>query len=359
MLSVSAAAADSGRFGVIIGGKGLVPNLIEILKDLGVSWVRVNSQLDGHDQDFARYLDAGINMVITFSNMDPANIDTRYGPPKEFPNAGFPFKSKEAYQSRIRDALAPVLPYIAAGRQVWVQCENEIGDAATNPKSRFWRGTADQYLTQLKAFHEVVRSINPSIPVVLSSFPSESLDAVTDPNNPRHNYATKRVTRLLTEGQYDAVDPHFYGCAEDIPSKVKWIKDHMPADKRWITTENSGPDSRCRTTPISWKQDLAKFEQLQAKQVPARLAACADNGGSICLWFSLFNLRGETDVFNHLGLIDQSALASEKKLLKEMKKKLEDKTLGPLKTEQAQKFAQSLRKKPAYEAFKSFVASHR
>jgi len=95
----------------------------------------------------------------------------------------------------------------------------------------------------------------------------------------------------------------------------------------WISTENGGPDFRCKATPVSWKDDLAQFEQEQAKQVPLRLSACLGNGGSICLWFSLFDLKNSDDVFSHLGLLDQDATPP--------------------------------RKKPAYDAFKAFVTKQK
>lgn len=49
---------------------------------------------------------------------------------------------------------------------------------------------------------------------------------------------------------------------------------------------------------------LARFEQVEAQQVPARLRACAENGASVCLWFSLLDLEHEVDTFNHFGLLD-------------------------------------------------------
>jgi len=102
----------------------------------------------------------------------------------------------------------------------------------------------------------------------------------------------------------------------------------MPAGKLWISTENGGPDYRCPETPTKWDQNPTLFEQIQAQQVPTRLSACADNGGSICLWFSLFDLLKETgDVFSHLGLLDPSVSPP--------------------------------RKKPAYDAFKTFTGSHK
>lgn len=67
-----------------------------------------------------------------------------------------------------------------------------------------------------------------------------------------------------------------------------------------------------------------QFEQTEAQEVPNRLSLCANGGGAVCLWFSLFDLRGEVDAFNHLGLLDSSVVPP--------------------------------RKKPAYGAFQSFVA---
>lgn len=314
------------QFGVIVGGKGRVPQLVDILKDLGASCARVNCRLGDRDHDLARFLDAGLDLVVTFNNNDPANLGTTYGTPREWPNAGFPFRSKAAYQQRVRDVLEPLKPFLASGRRVWAQCENECSDAAFNPKSRYWRGTTAQYLAQIQAFREAVKSVDPAIPVVLTSFASESLSAAIEPADRRHLYAAAHLAKLLASPDYDAVDLHFYGGVEDIPAKVDWVKERLPAGKRWISTENGGPDPRCASTPISWRKNPAEFEQLQAKQVAQRLQAAADQGASLCLWFSMFDLRGETsDVFNRLGLLDQSVTPP--------------------------------RKKPAYEAFKKFVTS--
>ncbi len=317
------APATVNRFGVLVGA-GKRPDMLQYVADLGGSWVRLNAHLDGNGPNIAQYLDAGLNVIITLDNHDPANSDTAYGALDAWPNAGFPYKSKAAYQQRLRDILAPLTPYLAAGRQVWAQAENEVGDAAVNDKAKYWRGTTDQYLTQLDAFYEAVRGVDPSIRVVLTSFPSETLDALIDPAHPRHDYVVSRVSELLAHGNYDAVDLHFYGCAADIPAKARWFTDRLPPGKQWISSELSGPDSRCPSTPLTWAQDLNAFEQAQAAEVPARLNACARAGGAVCLWFSLFDLKNEVDVFNHLGLLD------------------------PRQTPP--------RAKPAYAAFKSFVA---
>jgi len=81
----------------------------------------------------------------------------------------------------------------------------------------------------------------------------------------------------------------------------------------WISTENGGPDFRCKSTPTSWKDNLPAFEQEQAREVPLRLSVCAANGGEVCLWFSLFDLKKASDIFSHLGLLDQDSNPTRKK----------------------------------------------
>ncbi len=322
------AEAGPVRFGVQ-ASMGKRPDTLADVTDLGGKWMRLNAPLDQSLPDFQSFLDGGQNLVITMVNRDPTNIDTTFGTAGTWPNAGFPFQSKQLYQQRIRDLLSPLLPSIAAGRQVWLQCENEIGDASISPGSRYWRGTIDQYLATLDAFHEAVQQASPPVPVVLSSFTSDALDKVLDPSNPNdpnYRYATTLLTRLLTKGSYEAADLHFYGCADSIPAKVAWVKALLPSGRRWMSTENGGPDFvECPGAP-SWLDDLTGFETAQAAEISTRLAACADGGGSICLWFSLFDLVNEVDRFNHLGLIDPRG--------------------------------QTPRLKPAYAAFKSFTATH-
>ncbi len=347
-----AAAENGGRFGVHLGGQGKAFNVIPILKDLGVGWVRINNSLDGMGVDIRPFLEAGFNVVITINNCDPSNIDTTYG---ALINAGYPFQSKEVYQNRIREVLTPLLPYLKQGRQIWVQCENEVGDASVNPKARFWRGTMKQYSEQLNAFYEAVKLVDPSMPVVLSSFTSEGLRRVIHPDDPRHEGTSRFLGAMLTKGRYDAVDLHFYGCVEDIPAEVNWVKAHMGSDKRWISTENSGPDRRCSSTPYRWEENRDLFEKVEAEQVVSRLSACADNGGVVCLWFSFLDLRKETDVFRHMGLIDQSGVIEK---LAPLVKGSRKKGRGNFSEETLNEAFRSARKKPAYQAFKNFVATH-
>lgn len=331
-----ASAPGPPRFGVLVGAVPDPVRIVPLLQRLRSSWVRVNDHLDGRSPDVTPYLRANIDVVITFNNGDRGNVDTSYGSPAQFPAAGFPFRSRERYQRQVRDALAPVLPFLGRGRQVWVQCENEITDASVNPRSRYWRGTLEQYVLQLAAFAEAVHTVDPSIPVVLTSVASRTLDALIQPANPSHADATRLVTRLLNAGPYDAVDLHFYGCVGDIAPKIAWVRSRLAAGKRWISTENGGPDDRCRATSTPYDANPSQFEQEQARQVQARLAACADGGGAVCLWFSLFDLRGEEAAFAHLGLIEISG-ASRAAM----------RGRG--------RAAGGLRRKAAFDSFRSFV----
>jgi hypothetical protein len=328
--AIPAIAPGSNRFGVFISRyETASPEVVNAVKETGAAWVRINLDLGPHSQDYSPYLASGINVVLTICNQDPSNIITTYGTLQDWSFASFPFKSREKYMEQVRISLQPALPYLQKGQQVWVQAGNEIFDASNYPKNYYWRGTDEQYLTQLEAMYDAVKSVDANIPVVISSFSTELLDVLIEPHNPNHADFTDHVTTLLTKGKFDAVDLHFYGCAADIPAKVSAVRNLMPQGRQllWICTENGGPDFRCSRTPVSWKQDLAGFENLQALQVPVRLSLCADNGATICLWFSLYDLKNSPDIFSHLGLLDQD-------------------TNPP-------------RKKPAYAAFTAFVARHK
>ena len=306
--TIASSITGAKRFGVFISRyETASPEVINAVKELGADWVRINLDLGPHSQEYVPYLAAGINVVLTICNQDPSNIITTYGTLQDWSFASFPYESREQYMDEVRTVLKPALPYLKKGQQVWVQAGNEIFDASKYPKNYYWRGTDEQYLAQLEALHEAAKSVDANIPVVLTSFSTELLDVLIEPHNPNHGAFTDHVTTLLTQGKFDAVDLHFYGCAADIPAKVSAVRNLMPQGRQflWICTENGGPDFRCNRTPVSWKQDLASFEKLEALQVPARLNLCAENGVSICLWFSLYDLKNSPDIFSHLGLLDQ------------------------------------------------------
>jgi N-acetylglucosamine-6-sulfatase len=325
------ATLGASGFGVFVGKLDAMAQLdtTNAAQQLGVSWVRTNADLGVSGTDYVTYLEAGINVVLTVRNRDLSNITTTYGAAGKWTAASFPYISKAKYQEQVRAILQPALSYLRAGRQVWVQGGNEIFDASVVSESLYWRGTMEQYLAQEQALFEAVKSVSPDIPVVLAGFASATLDELVTQKEPGHKSAVDHVTELLAPGKFDAVDLHFYGCVEDIPAKARAVQNLLPAGHAvpWISTENGGPETRCKSTPLSWSQDLAQFEKMQAQQVPARLSACAEQGGSICLWFSLFDFKSSADIFNHLGLLDQDAAPP--------------------------------RQKPAYAAFKTFMAQQK
>ncbi|MGD0004248.1 MAG: hypothetical protein ABSE06_08485 [Anaerolineaceae bacterium] len=302
----------TNQFGFFVGKpeKALNAQVLKPLADIGnVGWVRLNVGLGLTGQDYAPYLAAGFNVILTIINKDPKNIVTDYGTPKDYPAAGFPFLKKDQYQQDVSTLLQPALPYLQQGRQVWVQAENEEIDATVEKNALYWRGTDEQYLAESQAFYEAVKSVSPKIQVVLTSFASYMLDFLDNPNDAGHAHGLQHVTLLLAQAKYDALDLHFYGCVEDLPAKIKTIKGLIPTGQptTWISTENGGPDFRCKSTPTTWKQDLGRFEQLEATQLPERLSACLENGGRICLWFSFYDLTNASDTFSHFGVINLDA----------------------------------------------------
>ncbi len=325
-LDAHAVPTATNRDGVLAGNSAA---WIAPVRDLGAAWVRVNHDLDGAftpDLSVAKaYLDAGTNVVLTVSNRNPSNIDDPNGEFASYPGAGFPFpdtpEGKQRYQQDVQNVLTQLAPYLASGRTIFVQAENEVVDATIFTTSSYWRGTLAAYLRLLDAFAEKARSVDPAFTVVLSSFTNSALEFVTGPaTDPQYPAAYALLTTMLGQsGSYDAVDLHLYGCPEDIAAKVAWVRERMPSDKRWISTEDGGPMQNYCGYPVQgrsvdWNNsdELAAFETEQASQVTRRMRACAQNGGSVCLWFSLFDLTGSGDAFSHLGLLTQEATPREK-----------------------------------------------
>jgi hypothetical protein len=323
--TTTATPSPATEFGVMASGRQNPAPLVDAVTESDAQWVRVNVELGREHPDLTAYLTAGLDVVVTVVNTDPSNIDTSLGTTDHYPNAGFPYVSRDTYVADVRALLQPLVPQLHGSRQLIVECENEVGDAMVVPNGRFWRGSTDQYLAVLDACYEATTSVDPAIRVSLSSFASESLDAVLDPSDPHHDFAVDRIERLLHDGRYDMVDLHFYGCVADIAAKVAWVDSRRHAGTEWISTENGGPDLRCPTMTADWRIDGTAWDAAQADEVPVRLDACANAGGRVCLWFSFLDLKNEADQFSHLGLIDTRVRPP--------------------------------RRKPAYDAFAAFMAA--
>lgn len=299
-------------YGVIAGRNASDDQVLPIIKDLGVQTLRVNYHFgDSQNPDLVKLLANGFDLVVTFKYDKSSNIVTTYGTPAQWPSAGFPYKDKAEYEQDVQAVLRSVLPYLAKGRKVYVQCENEVSDASVSPKVKYWRGTMQQYLLQLTAFHEAVKALDPRFTVVLSGFASIGLDAAIGSDVNMAN-AQKFYGGLLAAPDYDVADLHFYGCVVDIPAKAAWVKARLRSGTGWISTENGGPDSRCASTPTTYDQNPSQYLQMEAQQVPERLSACAQGGGRVCLWLSLFDMPNEASVFTHMGLLTAATPPQQK-----------------------------------------------
>lgn len=318
----------TNRDGVMVSA-GNRADGITYANDLRARWIRTNVDANGTgDTHMHKFLDAGFNLFLTFVYDNPNNIDeSTYGTLAEWPSAGFPYATtqsgKQTFQDDIGTLVAPLVPYLDAGRQIYLQYENEVSDSSVAPQAKYWRGTTAQYLSNFDAFAEKVRALDSRFKVVLSSFTNQAEEAVIDPLNPSYGYQISRLGTMLSDTNYDAIDLHFYGCPTTMGSKVQWFRDYWSTNnivnKEWVTTENGGPMPNYCDYPVNgryvdWNNptELTTFEDAQAAQVSQRMGNCAADGGSICLWFSEFDLNGEVDDFNHLGLLTQETVPRKK-----------------------------------------------
>ena len=141
-VSAEAASVTFGRLGVH-AGLGKRPDTIDHLTELGARWVRLNIGLDGTSPDF-RSFRRRVNVVITFNNADPTTPIARLTAFAQWPNAGFPYKSKAVYQQRIRDTLTPLLPYLSAAARSGFNAKTRSA-MPRSPPTGARRGTTDQY----------------------------------------------------------------------------------------------------------------------------------------------------------------------------------------------------------------------
>jgi hypothetical protein len=259
-------------------------------------------------------------VLLTVIYRDPANVQyaAELADPK-YAHAGFPYVATPAGRQAFKDAVKALVASAGgpalAGRQVWFQCENEVGDR-TVASSDSWRGTAADYLAQLQAFGEAVKEVNAAAPVVLGGISSDVLETVIGKASPEKTYQNSRLAAQFASNAYDVVDLHFYDCVGTMMSKIGWLKAPDPSTGRprlapgraWIASEIGGPDSaadpkQCIPAPV-YDGACGTFECAQAGQLPERLSICGNAGGAMCLWSSLRDREDASPRFQHLGLID-------------------------------------------------------
>jgi hypothetical protein len=122
-----------------------------------------------------------------------------------------------------------------AGRIAYWQCDNEPSNTEL-----LWAGTAEEYLTQLSAFHAAVKAADPAAQVVLGGC---GYDVLSSPpgSEPRKFFA-----RLTDAGRdaFDLFDVHLYGPPANIPSYVDDVRSMMRLhgyEKPVVAGEYAGP----------------------------------------------------------------------------------------------------------------------
>ena len=70
----------------------------------------------------------------------------------QWPKAGFPFRSRSVYEQRVRDILAPALPYVAAGRPVVTQ-DTGFGHNLPTGAGLFGYSTTDEALAAIESIN--------------------------------------------------------------------------------------------------------------------------------------------------------------------------------------------------------------
>src|SRR5690349_5445711 len=121
------------------------------------------------------------------------------------------------------------------GRVKYWQCDNEPSNTGL-----LWAGTADEYVTQLRALHTAVKAIDPAARVVLGGcgYDVFSSDVGSAPR--------RFFDRVLEKGRdaFDLFSAHLYGVPARIPEYVRTAEDMMRAHdclKPIVAGEYGGP----------------------------------------------------------------------------------------------------------------------
>lgn len=255
------------------------------LRDLGIDWVRLDMWMG--EPEYAQHLKTRISRTLaeghglwlTLYHRDRSNIKDQKRLDQST-RGGFPAVDRVRYQELVRNTIQPLAEDLRAqgkNPKEWlvIQIENEVApeDVAQPGPTRWWHGTADQYLETLSLGYDAVKSIDPEISVAVAGIASEALEIVRrDPNGA----ASRWLDRMLREGRFDVADVHLYHAIDTIPAKVAWVRE------RWKgplgATEVGGPDERTGAT----YSDVRHAEDLRA-----RILAVQSIGINWIFWLSL------------------------------------------------------------------------
>jgi len=277
------------------------------LDSLGVGWVRLQDQMGEADTQesvafFSEVLGNGYALWLTLHHRDRTNVDdtTAFDASTR---GSFPPADSAQYAQLIDDTIRPLVDFLnsqgkAPERWLVVQFGNEVipGNVLPDQPSRFWHGSSAAYLETLTLTHDIVKNIDPTVPVAASSISSASLEQLVafeatpvDSLRPLVDFADS----LLTTGTFDWADIHLYHDIASIPAKIGWVRD------RWqgplAVTEDGGPDAR---TGVPYS------ESLQAAQLADRIQTTLSSGADRVFWAFLVDKDIPDDpLAQTLGLI--------------------------------------------------------
>ncbi|HKD96103.1 MAG TPA: hypothetical protein VKB69_00750 [Micromonosporaceae bacterium] len=122
-----------------------------------------------------------------------------------------------------------------AGRIRYWQCDNEPSNTGL-----LWAGTAEEYVAQLRAFHDAVKASDPAAVVVLGGC---GYDVWSSPEGSEQRRFFDHLTDAGRDS-FDLFDAHLYGEPTRVPDYVAAARDMMRAhgyEKPVVAGEHAGP----------------------------------------------------------------------------------------------------------------------
>jgi hypothetical protein len=181
------------------------------------TWGVIDSLLDQCTEDEELWL------TVCSSSKWATRVASDFLPPS-------PAKDLAAYERFIRELVQR-----CGGRVKYWQCDNEPSNTGL-----LWAGNAPEYVTQLRALHRAVKSVDADALVVLGGCGYDVLSSEPD-SEPRRFF-----DQLLAAGRdsFDLFSVHLYGVPARIPEYVNMVQDMMRRhgyQKPIVAGEYGGP----------------------------------------------------------------------------------------------------------------------
>ena len=285
----------------------------EFLDDLGVGWVREQYRLGEADMNLALTLYSRIfledhRLFLTLYHRDPGNIPESYS--NSFANSSrgaYPPADTTIYKDLVITFVGALVDEIASqgkapGEYLTIQFCNEVlpTDIVPDNSTRFWHGTADEYLSTVALTYRALQDLEQGpIPLANGGISSLAMEEIVkyerDPTSvdPIFEQIRSFNDRVLREATIDWVDVHLRHAKEDLADKINWVRD------RWsgplVAAEFAGPDPR---TGIEFT------EALQAQELVERMDIAREEGVDIIFWSHLMENPAVEDIYFQEGLLE-------------------------------------------------------